>query len=48
MNDNNVNIVLREWQLEDALDLTAAINNKKVLVNLRDGIHYPSVTIKSQ
>jgi RimJ/RimL family protein N-acetyltransferase len=32
---------LREWKAEDAPDLTAAINNKKVLDNLRDGIPYP-------
>jgi len=32
---------LREWKPEDAPELTAAINNKKVLDNLRDGIPYP-------
>ena len=32
---------LREWKPEDAPALTAAINNKKVLDNLRDGIPYP-------
>jgi len=36
-----VKIMLREWKTEDAPDLTAAINNKKVLDNLRDGIPYP-------
>ena len=36
-----MNINLREWIVEDAPDLTAAINNKKVLDNLRDGIPYP-------
>jgi len=34
-------ICLREWKLGDAADLTAAINNKKVLDNLRDGMPYP-------
>lgn len=34
-------VELREWKLEDSADLTAAINNKKVLDNLRDGIPYP-------
>ena len=32
---------LREWKIGDALDLVAAINNKKVLDNLRNGIPYP-------
>ena len=32
---------LREWTTEDATDLAAAINNKKVLDNLRDGIPFP-------
>ena len=35
------NVHLREWKSEDAPDLVAAINNKKVLDNLRDGIPYP-------
>ena len=34
-------ISLRELKMEDAQDLVAAINNKKVLDNLRDGIPYP-------
>ena len=32
---------LRPWKTEDATDLAAAISNKKVLDNLRDGIPYP-------
>jgi RimJ/RimL family protein N-acetyltransferase len=32
---------LREWKMSDAPDLVTAINNKKVLDNLRDGIPYP-------
>lgn len=34
---------LRAWQESDAVDLMHAINNKKVLDNLRDGIPYPYV-----
>ena len=34
-------IVLREWKIKDAPELTAALNNKKVMDNLRDGIPYP-------
>jgi RimJ/RimL family protein N-acetyltransferase len=37
-------ICLRHWKTEDAPDLVAAINNKKVLDNLRDGIPYPYTT----
>lgn len=33
--------VLKEWQSEYAEDLAAALNNKKVLNNLRDGLPYP-------
>jgi len=32
---------LRNWRFEDAQDLAAAINNNKILDNLRDGIPYP-------
>ena len=32
---------LRPWKIENAPDLAAAINNKKVLDNLRDSIPYP-------
>lgn len=32
---------LRPWRAEDAEDLTAAVNNKRVLDNLRDGLPYP-------
>ena len=34
-------VVLRNLKIEDAADLTASINNKKVLDNLRDGIPFP-------
>ncbi|WP_343253350.1 GNAT family protein [Ligaoa zhengdingensis] len=32
---------IRPWRTEDAGDLARALNNKKVLDNLRDGIPYP-------
>ena len=32
---------IRKWMLSDVADLTAAISNKKVQENLRDGIPYP-------
>ncbi len=36
---------IRKWRTEDAGDLAAAMNNKKIQDNLRDGIPYP-YTIK--
>jgi RimJ/RimL family protein N-acetyltransferase len=36
-----MNVTIRPWQLSDAADLAALINNKKVQDNLRDGIPYP-------
>ena len=35
------NYILRKWRLSDAADLAAALNNEKVLNNLRDGLPYP-------
>ena len=32
---------IRKWELSDAKDLAAAISNKKVQDNLRDGLPYP-------
>lgn len=32
---------IRKWRLSDAADLAAAINNKKVMDHLRDGLPYP-------
>lgn len=32
---------IRKWRMEDAADLAAAVNNKKILDNLRDGLPYP-------
>lgn len=32
---------IREWKLSDKNDLANALNNKKVLDNLRDGLPYP-------
>jgi len=34
-------VSIRPWQVNDAPDLVAVINNKKVQDNLRDGIPYP-------
>ena len=34
-------VKLRSWKLKDTADLAVAINNKKVLDNLRDGIPFP-------
>lgn len=33
--------LIRKWQLEDAKDLAAALSNKKIQDNLRDGLPYP-------
>ncbi len=32
---------IRPWRIEDAPDLAAALNNKKIHDNLRDGLPYP-------
>ncbi len=32
---------IRKWELSDAADLAAALSNKKVQDNLRDGLPYP-------
>lgn len=32
---------LRKWRPSDAQDLAAALNNKRILENLRDGLPYP-------
>lgn len=32
---------LREWRLSDAADLAAALNDRRILDNLRDGLPYP-------
>ena len=34
-------IQIRKWKLSDASDLAAALSNKKILDNLRDGLPYP-------
>lgn len=33
--------ILRKWRLSDAKDLAAALNNEKILNNLRDGLPFP-------
>jgi len=32
---------IRSWKIDDANDLALALNNKKILDNLRDGLPYP-------
>lgn len=36
-----MNCILREWRLSDAKNLAAALNNEKILNNLRDGLPFP-------
>ena len=36
-----MNCILRKWRLSDAKDLAAALNNKKIPNNLRDGLPFP-------
>lgn len=36
-----MNCKIRKWQMSDAKDLAAALSNKKVQNNLRDGLPYP-------
>ena len=36
-----MSFTLRKWRLSDAADLAAALNNKKILNNLWDGLPYP-------
>lgn len=36
-----MNCKIRKWKETDAPALAAALNNKKVLDNLRDGLPYP-------
>jgi len=36
-----MNVKIRKWELTDAPDLALALNNKKILDNLRDGLPYP-------
>ena len=37
-----MNCILRKWRLSDAKNLASALNNEKILNNLRDGLpfHY--------
>ena len=34
-------VQIRKWELADAADLAAALSNKKVQDNLRDGLPFP-------
>lgn len=36
-----MNCKIRSWRLDDADDLAAILNNKKILDNLRDGLPFP-------
>lgn len=36
-----MDIAIREWRIDDAEQLKNALNNEKILNNLRDGIPYP-------
>ena len=36
-----MNCILRKWRPSDAKDLAAALNNEKILNNLRDGLPFP-------
>ncbi|MCP1102333.1 ribosomal-protein-alanine N-acetyltransferase [Aequitasia blattaphilus] len=33
--------IIREWRIEDKVDLAKVLNNKHILDNLRDGLPYP-------
>lgn len=36
-----MNCILRKWRVSDAKDLASALNNEKILNNLRDGLPFP-------
>ena len=36
-----MNYILRKWRMSDAKDLASALNNEKILNNLRDGLPLP-------
>ena len=36
-----MNCILRKWRMSDAKDLASALNNEKILNNLRDGLPLP-------
>lgn len=36
-----MSVTIRPWQISDAADLAAALNNKNIQNNLRDGLPYP-------
>ena len=41
MENEIIDISIRKWKIEDAEQLKNAINNEKILDNLRDGMPYP-------
>lgn len=36
-----MNVTIRKWEISDAASLSAALSNKNILNNLRDGLPYP-------
>lgn len=43
-----MDINIRNWKIEDAKNLAKALNNKKVLDNLRDGLPFPYTVSHAQ
>ena len=43
-----MNILIREWKKSDAAALAAALSNKNILNNLRDGLPYPYTEIDAE
>lgn len=43
-----MNILIREWKKSDATALAAALSNKNILNNLRDGLPYPYTEIDAE
>ena len=41
MSEDKQEIKIRKWMLTDSKELAAALSNKKILDNLRDGLPYP-------
>lgn len=39
-----MDVKIRKWRLKDAADLAAALSDRQVLDNLRDGLSYPYTT----
>lgn len=41
-------LIIRKWQIKDANELAAALNNQKIQDNLRDGMPYPYTPIDAK